>query len=127
VPKSEQINRKGSVVTIAASYSMARRAVERDQMRLGLTQEQAAATIARRIREAPGTVLRLVKGQAKRIDAAVKDKLTAYVCRQLETEIEGLSHELALYRAGIGNASADRLDEAEALLARARALMEAKP
>lgn len=127
MPKSEQINRKGSVVSIAASYELARRAVEREQSRQGLTQEQAAASIARRIKEAPGTILRLVKGQAKRIDAAVKDKLTAYACRQLETEIQGLTHELALYRAGHGDARADRLDEIEALLARARTLMEVKP
>ena len=127
MPKSEQIIRKGSVVSIAVSYSMARRAVEREQTRQGLTQEQAATTIARRIREAPGTILRLVKGQAKRIDGAVRDKLTAYACRQLEAEIEGLSHELALLRAGNGDACVDRLDEAEALLAKARKLMGERP
>jgi len=125
-PKNERIEREESV-TIAASYTLARRTVERDQMRLGLTQEQAAATIARRIREAPGTILRLVKGQAKRVDHAVREKLTAYAVRQLETEIQGLEHELALLRAGHGDARADRFDEVETLLAKARELMGAQP
>lgn len=114
-------------MTIAASHAIARRAVEREQMRRGLTQEQAAGWIAGRIREAPGTILRLVKGQAKRIDRAVSDKLTAFAVRQLETEIQGLEHELAVLRRSGADPRSLCIAEIEGHLAHARRLMERRP
>lgn len=109
-------------VTIAVR-TMARGIISREQGQNGLTQEQAAKSVARRIREAPGTIMRLIKGRAKRIDTAVRDKLTAYAIRQIEAHMDRLNHEMALARACGPDPREAHLDRVQALLDEAEALM----
>jgi len=123
VPKFGQIDTREIDVTIAVR-TMARGIIEREQGASGLTQEQAAKSVARRIREAPGTIMRLIKGRAKRIDAAVRDKLTAYAIGQLEAHRQRIDHELALARACGPDPREAHLDRVAALLAEAEALMK---
>jgi hypothetical protein len=125
-PKSGQIEPRETSVSIAMQ-AMARRVIEREQSREGLTKEQATAAIARRIREAPGTIIGIAKARAKRIDANVRDKLTAYAIRQLEQEIMRLEHELAIARQIGADPRANKIDQVEALLAQARALIGSRP
>jgi hypothetical protein len=127
VPNHGQIDTRSIDVTIAVR-TMARGIIAREQGASGVTQEQAAKSVARRIREAPGTIMRLIKGRAKRIDAAVRDKLTAYAIGQIEEHRQRLEHELALARACGPDPRAAYLDEAQALLDEAKKLMkEARP
>ncbi len=121
-PQFGQIEPRSINVTIAVQ-TMARGIVEREQGQTGLTQEQAAKSVARRIREAPGTIMRLIKGRAKRIDAAVRDKLTAYAIAQIEAHRMRLDHELALARACGPDPREAQLDRVASLLAEAEALM----
>lgn len=111
-------------VTIAVR-TMARGIISREQGQNGLTQEQAAKSVARRIREAPGTIMRLIKGRAKRIDAVVRDKLTAYAIGQLEAHRQRIDHELAMARACGPDPREAHLAQVEALLAEAERLMKA--
>jgi hypothetical protein len=125
-PISGQIDPTESSVSVAIR-DIARSAILREQARAGVTKDTAARSIARRIREAPGTLINVAKERAKRVDSRLRDKLTAFAISQIEQEIARMTHELEVLRQCGADPRSDSIAEVENLLAKAKALMVARP
>lgn len=83
----------------------------------------ARQRVAGKLRIGVGTFENLVRGRVKRIDAAVRDRLQALLVRELESEMVRLTHELAMARQSGAHPASQQVDEIEAHLAAARALL----
>ncbi|MFC0282428.1 hypothetical protein ACFFJB_14810 [Camelimonas abortus] len=102
---------------------MERAAVRREQMRSGGSIDDARRRVASRAGIAPGTLYNIARDRLKRLDARVRDALTAYAIKDMEREMRGLAHELEVARQVGGSARSVDLDQVEALLAEAKALL----
>lgn len=101
---------------------LARNLEKREQQRNGGTIVEARQRLARRIGVMPGTLYNLVFDRLKRLDEGLRLRLSEYAVRDLEHEIESLSHELGVARS-LGQAQDDELvGRLERAAARALAL-----
>jgi ribosomal protein S2 len=75
------------------------------------------------MRVLPGTLYNLARNRLKRLDTELRDRLTAFAIRDLQQEIERLSHELEMARQMGAHPMSERVGEIETHLAKARALM----
>jgi hypothetical protein len=80
-------------VTMARGY--ARRLVETEARRSGLSQKAALAAVASRLRESPSTLWSLLYRAPKRISADLLETLHTAVEREIRREIGALENELA--------------------------------
>lgn len=91
--------------------------------RLGVSRDAARPHLARRLREAPGTLENLDRGRLKGLRAALVEKLRLEFIRSLEREIGKLENELANARAGCGDLDAVEAREVATHLAALRAIV----
>ncbi len=86
--------------------------IERRERQQYRTLAVARGAIARKLGIGAGTLEILIRGRAKRLDAAIWSKIQALAIQQLEAEIARKSHELEIARRLVME-SAGRLDEIE--------------
>ena len=98
----------------------------RELFRHGGTRAEARARLARRIGVLPGTLYNLARDRLKRLDNRLRIALTSYAIRDLQSEIESLTHELEIARKmGAGNRhEALEVEALEARMAMVKSLME---
>ena len=99
------------------------RLVVREKSRSHVDTIRAIQAVARRIGLSPGSLENLVRGRAKRVTLTVAATVRMAMIRELEGEIERLSHELSLVRACSADTRSLEILEIEACLARAKALL----
>jgi hypothetical protein len=66
----------------------------REQRRNGGSRSDARARLARRLRVLPGTLYNLARNCLKKLDAELRDRLTAAAVRDLQSEIASLNNAL---------------------------------
>lgn len=115
-------NIRNSEPKMTCAISLAQ-TLERKERARGMSVHVARETLARKLRLGVGTIEHLCRGRAKRIDAAVRDKLQALLVRETESEIQRLTHELEIYRQSGAHLASIEVGEVEAHLAAARALL----
>lgn len=98
-------------------------ALERKERTRVTSVKLARQAIADRLRIGVGTFENLVRGRVKSVDAAIRDRLQALLCRELEAEIARLSHDLQIARQGGAPPTSAEVAEAESLLAKAQILV----
>jgi transcriptional regulator with XRE-family HTH domain len=114
---------KSIMSAAAAVQDWASRLIRREAQRSHLDRDNATRAVARRIGLAPGSLSNVARGRAKRLTLAITDAIRAAMIRELEREIEGLTHELHLARASGADPRSLQVAEVESLLAAARALL----
>lgn len=131
VPPTGTVEHRGLPMNAAAYIDetrlIARKLEDKIASKLGCI-NRARAAISRRIGGGflPGTLERLRKGRLKRMDGWVSDRIRSLLVAEIQREIEALQHDLAIYhRAGNAPVGPSEIEEAEALLARARSVLEA--
>ncbi len=122
-----ELRTKAPTVSDAAGYlrseqGFACRLVDIERGR-GASSDDARRIVARRLKVGPGTFERIIRGRVKRIDAAIRDKLSALVERELRAEIARLTHELEMARQGRMGLTQEQVGEIAAHLSAARTLM----
>jgi hypothetical protein len=92
--------------------------------RLGLARrDDARPLVAARLKEAPGTLENLCRGRLKSLRHALHVKLRNEFIRAAEREIRQLENEMAIARAGCGNADPGEVLEIQAHLQAIRAIV----
>jgi hypothetical protein len=112
-----------NVVTLDTARTLAARLESHERLRNGGSKSQARARLAGKMRVLPGTLYNLARNRLKRLDTELRDRLTAFAIRDLQHEIERLSHELEMARQMGAHPMSRRVGEIETHLAKARALM----
>ncbi|GHE83823.1 hypothetical protein GCM10019059_45360 [Camelimonas fluminis] len=109
--------------TLEQARELAGQLERREHFRHGGTRTQARERLARRLGVLPGTLYNLARDRLKRFDNNLRLALTNYAIRDLQSEIEGLTHELEMARQ-MGAASRPAgMERIEARLAQVKALM----
>jgi len=98
--------------------------LERKERARGLSVPEARRALARKIKVGVGTIENLVRGRVKRADAAIRDRLEAWMVRELESEILRLTHDLEMARRSGFHLASVEVGEIEAHLAQASALLK---
>lgn len=112
-----------TVASITDFKKLAEASEKREQLRHGGTREHARERIARRLGINPGTLYNLARDRLKRIDASFRDALTAYAVKDLQADIERLTHELELARQMGAHQDSPHISEIERHLKAARDLI----
>lgn len=99
------------------------RSLERMELARCGTRHSAQRSLANKLRIGHGTLENLIRGRVKTVDATIRDKLQAQLIRELELEKMRLEHELAIARQGGATPDSNEILEVEALLSRARAVL----
>ena len=94
--------------TMESTRDLLRGLEVRERDRGGGSLNAARLRIARRIGVVPGTLYNIAFNRVKRIDEAIRFRLSEYAIADLEREIERLNHELELAKA-LGRAQDQRL------------------
>lgn len=121
---NQHSERNVSSVTVMHETQVLARQLERREMSKGVKLPDARRRIAERIGAAPGTLRSLALGRLKKIDAALRERIQAVLCREIEKEIARLQHELDTYSRCGANLDGASVFEIEAHLATARKMME---
>lgn len=108
------------------AVTMARTLERRERQRVS-SLALARQGLANKLKVGVGTFENLVRGRVKRIDAAIRDRLHALLCRELETEIARLTHELDTLRQTGARPDSEHFGEVEAYLVLARSLLDGAP
>jgi hypothetical protein len=122
--KHQSERRRMSAIThIGQAKGLVKGLEKRERARNGGTLTDARARIARAMGVMPGTLFNLVYDRAKRIDENLRARLSAYAVADIEKEIAGLRHELAI-ASEMGEApDAASVRRLEAVIADASALL----
>lgn len=121
--------RRGTVTPMTAaadvllSHRTAKRLVEIEQQRTGLTVDDARERVASRVGVSSGTFENIVRRRIKSVEGWLRDKLKACLIRELQAELQRLEHELAVARLGAMAPSEDEIAAAEAAIADARRIL----
>jgi hypothetical protein len=118
VPPDFRTNEPRMSTSVAIAQSLERR--ERDR---GKSVPDARRELARKLRAGIGTVDNLVRGRIKRVDDTIRDRLRALLMRELEAEIQRLTHELETLRRGGHHLASQHISEVEAHLEAARLIL----
>jgi hypothetical protein len=111
--------------TLETIERLARGLVRREQARAGTSAVTARARVAHRIGILPGTLETLFRKRLKRLDEWVKERIASAAIRELEREIESLSHELEIARLCRPDDHLHQVFEIEDLLQKAREALAA--
>jgi hypothetical protein len=104
--------------------SLTRQAIDLHARRIGAANAQdASRSLARTMREAPGTLRNALYGRMKRVDAALRDKLARAVVNGIQHEMGRLSHEMEIARLCGAGPDAGRIHALEAELAALKAAL----
>lgn len=101
--------------------------LERRERDRGASVTEARFNIAARARIGVGTFENIVRERVKRIDGRIRSVLQALLVRELEAEIERLTHELDATRRSGTDLDAQHVREIEAHLGAARAIIRGTP
>lgn len=112
-----------STATLDDFKRLAEACEKREQLRSGGSREDARQRLARRIGVLPGTLYTLARDRLKRLDANLRDRLTAYAISDLQSEMERLAHDLAMARQMGAHQDSPMVADIEKHLAAARALI----
>lgn len=82
--------------TIAAVAHFSKRLVRKEQERVGGGAETALASVARRLRAAPGAFANIIRMRVKKVSADLRDRIVAAALSDIEHEIERLDHDKRL-------------------------------
>ncbi len=116
-------NLRDVVPDMTCAISLARSLENRERSRVG-TKENARRSLAAKLHVGISTIEHLVRGRAKRVDAALRDKLRALLVHEYEQEITRLQHELDIARQGGAHLASDQVSEVEAHLESAKAILK---
>jgi hypothetical protein len=114
-------NEPRMTTAVALAQSLERR--ERDR---GIGVPAARAELARKLKIGIGTVDNLVRGRIKRVDETIRDRLRALFMREIEAEIQRLTHELETLKRGGHHLASQQIGEVEAHLASAKAILNGR-
>lgn len=113
--------------TIAAMAHFSKRLVRKEQDRSGSCAETALASVARRLKAAPGAFANIIRMRVKKVSADMRDRIVTAALADIEHEIERLDHDKRLLESlGFGPshndvvAVEDAIASARAALARMR-------
>lgn len=106
-----------------AALAIAQNLERRERTRVS-TVKLARQRLADKLRIGAGALENIIRGRAKRIDAAIRDRLQALLIRELEAEIKRLQHELEIHRQCGMSLGGEQVSEVEAYLAKATALLK---
>jgi hypothetical protein len=116
-----------SMSTTAAMAHFSKRLVRKEQDRSGSCAETALASVARRLRAAPGAFANIIRQRVKKVSADMRDRIVTAALADIEHEIERLDHDKRLLQGmGFGPshndvvAVEDAIASARAALARMR-------
>lgn len=109
--------------TLERARDLAKQLERREQFRHGGTRAQARTRLARRLGVLPGTLYNLARDRLKRFDNHLRLALTSYAIRDLQSEIEGLTHELEMAQQVGAAARPAGVERIEARLAQVKALL----
>jgi len=121
---------RGTVTPMSAaadvlrSHRAARRLVEIEQLRTGLTADEARERVAGREGVSPGTFENIVRKRIKGVEGWLRDKLQAALIRELQAELARLEHELAVARLSAQRPDDDEISSVMALVERAKELLK---
>jgi hypothetical protein len=99
-------------------------AEKRETARTGANQPEARAAIARQLSVGYWTITNLLRRRLKGLRGDLRDKIKAGMIRHIESEIQGLSDELALVRQCGSTLSDAKIMQAEGALEQARAFLK---
>lgn len=109
--------------TIAAMAHFSKRLVRKEQERVGGCAETALASVARRLRAAPGAFANIIRMRVKKVSADLRDRIVTAALADIEHEIERLDHDKQLLESmGCGPSHSDVVT-LESALATARAAL----
>lgn len=112
-----------ALADLETAGAAARRLVEIEAARSGVPVDRAKRRVAVREGIAPSTVDNILRRRVKAVAGWVRDRLRAALIRELQSEIMRLEHELAVARLGALHPADPEIAEAEAALAKAKALL----
>ena len=92
----------------------------REQVKSGVTREEARRTVARMAGLLPGTLERIVRNRVKDMRLRVHQRVCSLMAREWEAEIKTLSHELEILRTLDAAGPADAVAKVESSLVEAR-------
>lgn len=107
---------------MSTAIAIAQSLVRRERQR-GMSAEASRAWLANKLSVGVGTASNLIRGRIKRVDETIRDRLRALLMRELEAEIQRLSHELEILRCGGHHLASDEISEVETHIARAKAIL----
>lgn len=87
--------------TLAAVAHFSKRLVRKEQDRIGGCAETALASVARRMKAAPGAFANIIRMRVKKVSADLRDRIVAAALSDIEHEIERLDHDKRLLE-GLG-------------------------
>lgn len=79
--------------SLAAVAHFSKRLVRKEQERIGGCANTALATVARRLRAAPGAFANIIRMRVKKIHADLRDRIVAAALADIEHEIERLDED----------------------------------
>ena len=98
--------------------------LERIELPRAGTKSNARRRIAGKLRIALCTFENIIYGRIKRIDATLRDNLSAALTEALENQIAGLTHDLELHRQGRATLTSDKIAAVEDHIAQALAILK---
>lgn len=109
--------------TLAAVAHFSKRLVRKEQERAGGCAETALASVARRMRAAPGAFANIIRMRVKKIHADLRDRIVAAALADIEHELERLDADKKLLGSlGFGPSHNDVVAVEDALAAASAAL-----
>lgn len=109
--------------TLAAVAHFSKRLVRKEQERVGGCAETALASVARRMRAAPGAFANIIRMRVKKIHADLRDRIVAAALMDIQQEVERLDADKRLLEGlGFGPSHNDVLAVEDAIAAGRAAL-----
>ena len=96
---------------------------DKEAVRIGQPVPVARGFLARRLKVAPGTLENMRRGRVKEPRASLVEKIKGALIRELESEIQALSHEVEILRRSGCRPDEKQILEAETLLAKAKEIL----
>lgn len=113
-------NRQGDVMSSVVAIAQS---LERKERQRVSSVKAARLRLADKLRIGVGSLENIIRGRVKRIDASIRDRLQALLVRELEGEIQRLTHELEMARQCGSHLASDEVGAIESHLAAAKAIL----
>jgi len=109
--------------TSMSACAWVRQLEDKEAARIGQPVPVARGFLARRLKVAPGTLENMRRGRVKEPSASLFEKIKGAWVRELEREIQALSHELEMVRQSGAGPDQQQVIAVETLLAQAKKLL----